>query len=241
MASTEGIAGSVQTQGPLTIFMSEKGKIRNPSKWGDSEISALRISFANLDNAVPADPTLDIKINTRALDKIFKERDEHIPGCYSVNQAFGTAIEALEHRDVTMDRGDFYFRIGTHAVHLLPDYYIMVHGVPAVAVNNPANVYLERQHSVSVDCRISYFVGAVEGEVDPVNIAQLIVVAQAQAKALEAGTISNNYPLTVSDRTIIRAQLHADDCRLQHFGSPPTGVPSRHTTRRSPRSTSTAS
>lgn len=241
MASTEAIAGSAQTHGPLRMFMSEKGKFRNPSKWGDLEISALRISFANLENAVPADPTLVIKIDTRTLDEIFKERDEHIPGCYSVNQAFATAIDALEHRDIHMDRDNFYFRIGPHAVPLWPDYYIMVHGVPAVAVNNPANVYLERQHSVSVDCRISYFVGAVEGEVDPVNVAQLIVVAQAQAKALEEGTISNNYPLTVSDRTITRAQLHADDCRLQHFGSPPTGVPSRHTTRRFPRSTSTAS
>lgn len=54
----------------------------------------------------------------------------------------------------------------------------MVYGSPAVAVNNHCSVYIERKQNRTVDHRISYFPGANIGDVDPVNVAPLIIVAQ---------------------------------------------------------------
>lgn len=79
MASTEEIAGSVATHELLSNIVTADGKFRNPSKWRATEMGALRISFANLENAVPADRTLDAEIDTSVLAKIFKERDERGP------------------------------------------------------------------------------------------------------------------------------------------------------------------
>lgn len=181
MASAEEIAGSAPTHRPLRNLLIGQGKLRNPSQWRAAEMCAMRISFASFENAVPADHTQVAEIDTRALATIFNERDERGAGSLSVNQAFAIAIDALEDRDIHMGCEWFYVQLGKRVALLLPEFYIMVYGVygsPAVAVNNPCSVYFEHKQNRTVDHRISYFPGADIRDVDPVNVAQLIIVAQ---------------------------------------------------------------
>lgn len=188
------------THGPLHDILYEGNKFLNPSEWGTAQMHSLRIHFADAvqsNKPVPGDRTLAVHLDTAALAEIFDERDEHNPGCYSVNQAFATAIEALEDHHISMERRRLSFHLGIRKATILPAYYVMLHDVPAVAVNNPANVFIERQHHLTPDQRISYSSTAAEGAVDPVNVVQLIILAQAHQQAIKAKLISNTYPLTV--------------------------------------------
>lgn len=245
MASYEATeVTSAPTRGPLYDILREDNIFLNPSQWGAEQIDSLRIQLVDAEQSnkpVPGDPTLAVEIDTDALAKLFKQRDEHDPGCYSINQAISTAIEALEHRNIAQNHRRHWFQVGNRRCVISASSYFMINEISAVAVDNPANVYVRRQHRKTPDETISYFSGAVEGEVHPVNIAQLIILAQGQEMAMKQGSISNMYPLTVCTEPSTIIRVPANNCRWGHFGSPPTGVPLRHTLLRCRRSTSTVS
>lgn len=191
---------SAPTHGPLRDILYKDNTFLNPSKWGTAQMHSLRIHFADAvqsNKPIPGDRTLAVDLDTDALAEIFDERDEHNPGCYSVNQAFATAIEALENHHISMECRRLWLHLGNRKASILPAYYALLHDVPAVAVNNPANVYIERQHYLTPDQTISYFSTAVEGAVDPVNVVQLIILAQAHHQGIKDKLIRNTYPLTV--------------------------------------------
>lgn len=70
----------------------------------------------------------------------------------------------------------------------------MVRDLPGVALNNPSNIHGESQNNLPIDQRTGYIPGADVGDVDSANVAQIIILAQAQAKAITAGTVSNTDP-----------------------------------------------
>lgn len=217
MASYEATeVTSAPTRGPLDDILREGNIFLNPSQWGAEQIHSLRIQLVDAEQSnkpVPGDPTLAVEIDTDALAKLFKQRDEHDPGCYSINQAISTAIEALEHRNIAQNHRRHYFRLGNRRCVISPSSYFMINEISAVAVENPANVYVRRQHRKTPDETISYFSGAVEGEVHPVNIAQLIILAQHQEMAMKQGSISNTYPLTVCTEPSTIIRVPANNCR----------------------------
>lgn len=182
---------------------------------------SLRIQLVDAERSnkpVPGDPTIAVEIDTDALAELFKQRDEHDPGCYSINQAISTAIEALEHRNIAQNHRRHWFRLGNRRCVISPRSYFMINEISAVAVDNPANVYVRRRHRKTLDETISYFAGAVEGEVHPVNVAQLIILAQGQEMAMKQGSISNAYPLTV------RNHPQSFECKLTIVGRNTLGL-----------------
>ncbi|KAL0635153.1 hypothetical protein Q9L58_005878 [Maublancomyces gigas] len=201
MASCEATdVMSAPTRGPLSDILCENNIFLDPSQWSPGQLRSFRIQLVDAEQSnklVPGDPTLAVEIDTDALAEHFKQRDEHDPGCYSINQAISTAIKALEHPNIAQNHRRHFFRLGNRRCVISPSSYFMIDEISAVAVDNPANVYVGRQHRKTPNETFSYFSGAEEGAVHPVNVVQLIILAQGQAMAMKQGRISNTYPLTV--------------------------------------------
>lgn len=201
MASCEATeATSAPTRGPLRDILSENNIFRNPSQWGPQQMHSMRIQVADAAQSnvpVPGDPELQVAIDTDALADLFKKRSIYNPGCYSVNQAISTALAALKDRNIAQNHRKPEFRFDNRTAPIEPSCYVMIHEISAVAVNNPANVFVRRQHRNTEEETMPYFSGAVEGEVHPVNVVQLIILAQSQERAMKKGCISNTYPFTV--------------------------------------------
>lgn len=192
MAFTEQTSALAEIHTITRDILTSDGKFRNPSTLRTAQMFVLGIEFADLGSPFPADSTHEFEIDASALATIFKERDERDPACNCFSQVFLTAFSSLANHGFDIGCDKVQLRLGERLALILPVCDLMFNGVPGAAVNNPVSISRERQRNRTNDQETVYYPDGDVGQADSANVAQIIILAQAQGKAIKAGTISND-------------------------------------------------